>query len=118
MKNMLCILILGTTLSVFSQELPENLTLAVKDNQVESSSVKLNPDLHYYSKNYNKVFGHDNYTFDSLSYGERNIYVGDNTKLFYDKNTPHIFTVMPMAGVNVDACMAQPSNAGYAPVIK
>jgi len=96
-----------------AQQLPQNLSMAVKETKPEFPSVELNPELSYYSKNYDKVFRMDNYTFDTFDYGQRNIYMIDFNYQYFDPNTPHIFRVMPLAGVNVDAFMAQPSHAGY-----
>ena len=99
----------------FSQGISRDLKLAVKESGVvvRDTLVKLNPDLGYYSRNYDKVFPIAHYTFDTMEYGSRVIHIGDRNGSFYDRDTPHIFRVMPMAGVNVDASQAQPIVPGY-----
>ena len=94
----------------FGQELPDNLSLAVKESRNLLPSLELNPELSYYSKNYYRIFRQGAYTFEAFDYGASNM-LNLNSR-GYDSSTPHIFNVMPMAGVNVDATMAQPSQAG------
>lgn len=99
--------------AAIAQELPDNLSLAVSNSKIEFPSVELNPELSFYSKNYDKVFRLGNYTYDTFDYGGRNVYTIDFNYRYFDSNTPHIFKVMPLPGVNVDAFMAMPCNAGY-----
>lgn len=53
------------------------------------------PDLSYYSKNYNTVFGEYNYTFNTTNFGARNVYVSENN-FYYNgsQNLPY------MSGLN------------------
>jgi hypothetical protein len=99
----------------FSQEIPRNLNLAVKASRSFTADSLSIQDLTYYSKNFDRIFGPDLFTEDYLNYGLKAIYINPDYKMFYnDTYRPqHIFTVMPMAGVDVGACGAQPQYAVY-----
>lgn len=115
MKTSFCLAFIFAAGGAFAQQqFPASLNLAVKESRVVvKDTLKLNPHLSYYSKNYDKVFPTANYTFDSMEYRNNVIHIGDRNGSFYDRDTPHIFRVMPMAGVNVDAWSANPCNSGY-----
>jgi hypothetical protein len=115
MKLLICTVAFCIAGGAFAQQqFPASLNLAVKESKaVVQDTLKLNPHLSYYSKNYDKVFPTAHYTFDSMEYGSNVIHIGDRNGGFYDRDTPHIFRVMPMAGVNVDAWSANPCNSGY-----
>jgi hypothetical protein len=57
----------------------------------DSTMVSRLPDLEYYSKNYDKVFGDYYYSFDTMSFGARNVYVSDSN-FYYNgsQNMPYI----------------------------
>lgn len=100
----------------YSQEIPRDLKLAIKlDNRFVSDSLSSHHDFTYYSKNYEKVFGPSIFTEDYLRYSRNSIYINPDSKMFYNDahRVPHIFTVMPLAGVNVNACQARPDQAIY-----
>lgn len=46
------------------------------------------PDLSYYSKNYNTVFGEYNYTLNTTNFGARNVYVSESN--FYYNGTQNL----------------------------
>lgn len=58
-----------------------------QDSLVENAKL---PDLSYYSKNYNTVFGEYNYTFNTTNFGARNVYVSENN-FYYNgsQNLPY-----------------------------
>jgi hypothetical protein len=49
------------------------------------------PDFSYYSKNYDKVFGEYTYSFNTMSFSRRSVYVSD-TSFYYNasQNLPYI----------------------------
>jgi len=53
-------------------------------------------DFSYYSKNFDKVFGEFNFTYDANNYGQRNVYVGYGDVLYYQGNSTYIMQ-MPNA---------------------
>ena len=53
-------------------------------------------DFSYYSKNFDKVFGEFNFTYDANNYGQRNVYVGYGDVLYYKGNSTYIMQ-MPNA---------------------
>ncbi len=59
-----------------------------QDSLVENAKL---PDLSYYSKNYNTVFGEYNYTFNTTNFGARNVYVSENN-FYYNgsQNLPYL----------------------------
>jgi hypothetical protein len=47
-------------------------------------------DFSYYGKNYNKVFGEFNFSYDANNFGSRNVYVGYGDVLYYQGNSAYI----------------------------
>ncbi len=60
--------------------------------QQDSVALKANmPDFTYYSANYDKVFGEYTYTFNTLNFGNRNVYVSDSNFYYHgSQNLPYI----------------------------
>ncbi len=81
-----------------TRQVPAILSLAVKKGITYTPQVSV--DFSFYNKNFTKVFGYYNYTSDNFDYGERNVYVGYNDKLYYNNNRPLILN-MPQAGVDL-----------------
>ena len=99
MKSYLIIAALVLSSFVYSQVIPQNLNVAVRQNMANTLLPVFNPHLSFYSKNYNEIFGMYNYTFNTLNLGVRDVYVADN-KLYY--NASHLFiTQMPLGGLTL-----------------
>jgi len=113
MKKLYVIVAFAICGAAAAQKLSPELSVAVKESGISVPfPAKIGGvELSYYSRNYTQVFGSYNYTFDSLNYGSRNVFVGPNSALYYNNEIPEIFITMPMAGVNVNACNALPWNA-------
>lgn len=116
MKKYIAVLAVLTGAYAYSQEIPRDLKLAVKmDSKIVADTLS-GPDFTYYSKNYDKVFGPSLFTEDYFRYSRQTIFINtdyDKSDFNHSSVVPHIFTVMPLAGVNVDACRAQPDQAIY-----
>lgn len=50
----------------------------------------LNTQFASFSKNYEKVFGEYNFTFDSNNFGDRNVYVGHDDRMYYQGRSTFI----------------------------
>jgi len=97
----------------YSQEFSRELKIASKDRVFKQtdSLQTLMPDLSFYSKNYDNILAPYNYTFDNITRGKYVDFSNYNSMLYTIGNGT--FPIMPMAGVNVDASLALPWNAGY-----
>lgn len=60
--------------------------------QQDNLALKTNlPDFTYFSTNYEKVFGEYTYTFNTLNFGQRNVYVSDSNFYYHgSQNLPYI----------------------------
>lgn len=83
MKNYTTILAL--CISVFAAA--QNFSQYSIQENIFKDNTKL-PDFSYYSNNYNIVFGEYNYTFNTNTFGKRNVYVADNR--FYHYGSQHL----------------------------
>lgn len=115
MKKYIAILAAIIGAYTYGQQIPTDLKLAVKMDKRFASDSLSGQDFSYYSKNYDKIFGPSLFTEDYLNYSRNAIYINPDNKVFYNDahRVPHIFTVMPLAGVNVDAFFACPQHAIY-----
>ena len=102
MKIYFIIIALATACFCNAQQLPQSLTVAVNSNKIEQGVLKpkIIPTLSFYSKNYTKVFGKYNYTLDPLDFGDRNIYIQTDTRVFSNLSNRLIMN-MPLAGIDV-----------------
>jgi len=102
MKIYFMIFALATTCFGIAQQLPNSLTVAVNTNKIELGlKPTISPTLSYYAKNYTEVFGKYNYTSDPLDFGDRNIYVQSDTRLYNNLNNRFQMD-MPLAGIDVN----------------
>ncbi|AXG74846.1 hypothetical protein DVK85_11640 [Flavobacterium arcticum] len=83
----------------YAQELPNVLSLAVKKGVAYTPQVTVN--FSFYNDNFTKVFGYYNYTSDNFDYGERNVYIGYNDRLYYNDNRPLLIN-MQQAGIDLN----------------
>jgi hypothetical protein len=102
MKPYFTIIVLVTTYFGIAQQLPNSLTVAVNTIKIEQGlKPTISPTLSYYAKNYTEVFGKYNYTSDPLDFGDRNIYVQSDTRLYNNLNNRFQMD-MPLAGIDVN----------------
>jgi hypothetical protein len=102
MRNRLTLVALATAYFGTAQQLPNSLTVAVNTNKIEQElKPTISPTLYYYAKNYTEVFGKYNYTSDPLDFGDRNIYVQSDTRLYNNLNNRFQMD-MPLAGIDVN----------------
>lgn len=103
MKKYLLFASMCITSGMFAQQLSKNLNIASYNYAVSDNLVKpvFEPELSYYSKNYDAVFGRKFYTFNNTSFSNiKNIYVADSETYYYTASgalIPHI----PFAGDTV-----------------
>ncbi|TRW27466.1 hypothetical protein FMM05_02160 [Flavobacterium zepuense] len=98
MKSSLIIAYLIVTGFCNAQQVPQFLQAAVNESRIDEGILKpmFSPQLSFYSKNYTRVFGRFNYTFDAQTSGQRNVYVSSDNKLYF--GNINFITEMPIAG--------------------
>jgi len=96
MKNTFLTFLMFTGLTAFSQEISPNLSTALKDNSfsVQENVLLPSSNLSYYSTNYFKIFGREQYTFDTMAFKSREIYVSSDDR-FYSNGTQNIPNALP-----------------------
>ena len=100
MRKYFAITALALSSIAYSQNMPHALSSAVQQSAVVNNILPVfNPELSFYSKNYNEVFGKYHYTFSTQNLGARDVYVSPDSRLYF--NAGHTFiTQMPIAGLN------------------
>lgn len=69
----------------------DNLFVATTQNKIEIADfTKLTSHLNYLSKNYEKVFGEYNFSYDSNNFGDRNVYIGYGDRMHYQGSSAFI----------------------------
>lgn len=66
-----------------AQQIPQNLSVAVKEGKLPDTIACHNCDYSFYSKNYTAIFGKLNYTTDSFNFGSNNVYVGHDNRFYF-----------------------------------
>jgi hypothetical protein len=96
MKKYFVIALLASGCFCSAQQLPRFLQTAV-DNKLGDDGLKpsLSPQLPYYSKNYNQVFGKFIYSIDAQNFGDRHVYVSSDKFYF---NNINFISDMALAG--------------------
>lgn len=93
MKNSVALLVFAFGISAYGQQklFSDNLAVANAGNKIQTADFKsLTSHLFYLSKNYEKVFGEYNFSYDSNNFGARNVYVGYDGRTHYLGNSAFI----------------------------
>jgi hypothetical protein len=103
MKKYFTFVAFATAYICSAQQLPQSLSVAVNTSNIgQGLKPTITPTLSYYGKNYTEVFGKYNYTSDPLDFGDRNIYVQSDTRLYNNLNNRFQMD-MPLAGIDVNS---------------
>lgn len=96
MKNVLYNFLMFTGVYGFAQDISPNLSTALKDNffSVQEDVSLPSANLSYYTTNYFKIFGREQYTFDTMAFKSREIYVSSDDR-FYSNGTQNIPGALP-----------------------
>jgi hypothetical protein len=99
MKRVLLIIAFIAGSTAYSQTVTDSIQKPLFMNS--DTLLPLKMDFAYYSKNYDKVFGEFNFTYDANNFGQRNVYVGYGDVLYYQGNSTYIMQ-MPNAIHNLN----------------
>ncbi|MCR5862542.1 hypothetical protein LRS05_16865 [Flavobacterium sp. J372] len=94
MKNVLYTFLMFTGVCGFAQDISPNLSTALKENSFSVQVSLPSANLSYYSTNYFKIFGREQYTFDTMAFKSREIYVSSDDR-FYSNGTQNIPNALP-----------------------
>lgn len=97
MKNTILAFLTFTGVTVFAQGfISPNLPTALKNNpfNVRDSLAMPSPDLSFYSTNYYKIFGYEQYTFDTMAFKNSEIFVSSDNR-FYRNGAHNLPGVLP-----------------------
>jgi hypothetical protein len=89
MKRIILLLAFTAGTSAYSQSTADTLS-STSFKDMDKSLKPLDIDFTYYGKNYDKVFGEFNFTYDANNFGARNVYVGYGDVLYYQGNSAYI----------------------------
>ncbi len=90
-----------TTCLICHAQVPDDLTIAVKEIGIKDADFSARPDFTFYSKNYEKVFDYYQYTFDAQKLSKRSVYVSPDNKFYFGNNGGFIMD-MQQQGINVN----------------
>ena len=101
MKTYLTLVTVAFSYVAFGQSLSDDLATAVKKSGVAGDTIRSalpSPHLNYYSKNYKKIFGNTQYTFDRMAFGPREVYVSSDDRFYYNgsQNIPNALPTDPV----------------------
>lgn len=96
MKNAFLAFLMFTGAAVYAQKVSPNLTAAVKDSPVktEESIALPSQSLSFYSTNYFRIFGYEQYTFDTMAFKSREVFVSSDNR-FYSNGAQNMPGVLP-----------------------
>ncbi|MGV3459318.1 MAG: hypothetical protein ACO1N9_02570 [Flavobacterium sp.] len=101
MKNTFLTFLMFSGVTAFAQGfISPNLPTALKNNpfNVQDSLALPSPDLSFYSTNYFRIFGYEQYTFDTMAFKNREVFVSSDNR-FYRNGTQNMAGALPTDGV-------------------
>jgi len=105
MKKTVGLLVLLATAYVNGQTkmFSDNLSVATAENKIKVIDfTQLTSHLSYLSKNYDNVFGEYIFSFDSNNFGDKNVYVGQGERMYYQGQSAFIMEHQgPLAAGNL-----------------
>jgi hypothetical protein len=96
MKKVFFTFLMFTGITAFAQEISPNLSTALKDNpfSVQEDITLPSQNLSYYSTNYFNLFGREQYTFETMAFKNREVYVSSDNN-FYHNGAQNIPGALP-----------------------